>query len=632
MNQSSLNARVHYFERQYLRRQDLADEQAYHLAMRRRHNIAHHTWGIVSGLEIVQADGDLFVNPGLAVDRFGRELVVQHRMAVPLAGFETNDGDALHVWLYYGLIGAESARSTGSGQAEINFADCDKASTEAFYRYQEQPRLVTTSGSAEGDGTDPQNPPDVTEFAQRFAPHLMPPDDPNRQWPVYLGKIVRHNEKKFSVFANERPQAGIVGGAIQTPSGQTTVVLGGKSDSPRFAVRTIVRERDEKGKEVEKEKEVLAIDGGGIEVHGRAVVEGDMEVQAGALVFSSAEKEQEEAAEQAAGLVKGLEVAPKPWRIYRVNPKEEVPDSSAPDARSQLKLQQLRVELGNDAEKNAFVVGVFSAEDEAFQPILEVTDSRRTVIHGNLIVAGRVIEPNVRTVASGGTPEQQRQTAGFAGSHGSDFLVVNALSHPDFFVEVLQDTTGPTQLGKVLSERPDLLRQLIQHTETEAVVKVVTWKDPDSVTTAAAQLPEPTLQKLLAADADLVVRQVVAERGELVIEVLSEREIALSGLINVAPEAFAERLADTHLETLVTAGFHADPEQFTQTVVEQERARVADALLADEAGINVLVDQLAADPERVEQFLAILQRFDGLSNMLAAGLRRSGRGRRRPFG
>ena len=35
-------SRVHYFEEQFLRTQDYVDEQAYHVAARRRHNIAHN--------------------------------------------------------------------------------------------------------------------------------------------------------------------------------------------------------------------------------------------------------------------------------------------------------------------------------------------------------------------------------------------------------------------------------------------------------------------------------------------------------------------------------------------------------------------------------------------------------------
>ena len=44
--------RVRYFDRQFLRPQDFTDEQTYHVAMRRRHNIAGHSWGILHGLAL----------------------------------------------------------------------------------------------------------------------------------------------------------------------------------------------------------------------------------------------------------------------------------------------------------------------------------------------------------------------------------------------------------------------------------------------------------------------------------------------------------------------------------------------------------------------------------------------------
>ena len=41
--------RVRYREQQRLRSSDLQDEQAHRIAIRRRHNIAQHDWGIVRG-------------------------------------------------------------------------------------------------------------------------------------------------------------------------------------------------------------------------------------------------------------------------------------------------------------------------------------------------------------------------------------------------------------------------------------------------------------------------------------------------------------------------------------------------------------------------------------------------------
>ena len=52
-----LASRVNYHERQFIRLAEMCDEQAYHRQLHRRHNLTHHAWGIVAGLELVVNDG-----------------------------------------------------------------------------------------------------------------------------------------------------------------------------------------------------------------------------------------------------------------------------------------------------------------------------------------------------------------------------------------------------------------------------------------------------------------------------------------------------------------------------------------------------------------------------------------------
>jgi hypothetical protein len=108
--------RVHYREGQILRAADLADEQAVRVSLRRLHNIAQHGWGIVAGLAL-KADGNgLHVSAGMAVDGYGRELIVPQPVFVPWRGplsrdeqdnasppdlFDRLMRDAIDVWLIY---------------------------------------------------------------------------------------------------------------------------------------------------------------------------------------------------------------------------------------------------------------------------------------------------------------------------------------------------------------------------------------------------------------------------------------------------------------------------------------------------------------------------------------------------
>src|SRR5215207_29440 len=127
--------RVHYFERQFLRPADFADEQDYHVAMRRRHNISHHTWGVVTGLEVTAEEGNLYVQPGVAVDGYGRELILPQRQPLSTNAFTEKGSDELDVWLVY--------ERSGSDEPPAGYAGCGDSARggASFYRWQETARV-----------------------------------------------------------------------------------------------------------------------------------------------------------------------------------------------------------------------------------------------------------------------------------------------------------------------------------------------------------------------------------------------------------------------------------------------------------------------------------------------------------
>jgi hypothetical protein len=78
--------RLHYFNHQFLVEADFTDEQRYHLDMRRRLNRLLHTPGIAQGLEVEKsANKAVTVNPGTAIDRDGREMVLEADQVVDLS-------------------------------------------------------------------------------------------------------------------------------------------------------------------------------------------------------------------------------------------------------------------------------------------------------------------------------------------------------------------------------------------------------------------------------------------------------------------------------------------------------------------------------------------------------------------
>lgn len=83
--------RLRYYEHQYLGAVDFQDEQDYQRDMRRRHNVGLHAWGIVVGLELEERDPvsgasgpiEMYIRPGMAIDGFGRELVLLEPFQIP---------------------------------------------------------------------------------------------------------------------------------------------------------------------------------------------------------------------------------------------------------------------------------------------------------------------------------------------------------------------------------------------------------------------------------------------------------------------------------------------------------------------------------------------------------------------
>ena len=76
--------RVRFREGQRLAAQDLQAEQAFLLALARGHRIGLHIWGIVTGLEVTVGEDGLHVSEGIAVDGYGRDLILEPAATIPL--------------------------------------------------------------------------------------------------------------------------------------------------------------------------------------------------------------------------------------------------------------------------------------------------------------------------------------------------------------------------------------------------------------------------------------------------------------------------------------------------------------------------------------------------------------------
>lgn len=376
MSDNSIS-RTHYFEGQFLRTQDFVDEQAYHVAMRRRHNISHHTWGIVSGLELVLEEGNFFVQPGLAVDGYGRELILPQKKPLSSSAFIDKGSNELDVWLTYGL--------TSSDEAPSGYAGCGNGNSNgaSFYRWQETANVLLAKPA---DSPDRRLPQDIALSDRDFNATRTPPDGPESSWPVFLGQIIKdpaNQQEPLAVRSDDRPYVGLVGESITAPSGRARVQVGSElaNDPNRFAVFT----RDDNAPQPRNWLPRFEIDvDGEVTVRGDASVEGNLVIAGGAVEFEA---------------TNAVDNRAYPWTIYRTA------DGTT---------NQLRIEMAAAAglQKSEVVIGAWfkgpdatGQEKEMFHPCLTIRDDCSVEVGGNLVVKGtitadKVIEGQLSVAAS----------------------------------------------------------------------------------------------------------------------------------------------------------------------------------------------------------------------------------------
>lgn len=372
-------SRVNYFDRQYIRLAELRDEQTYHLQQRRRHNLSHHSWGIVVGLDLLPDDGRPVVRPGLAVDGYGRELLLLNRAVCGREQFDRLGVRKLDLWLEYRLD-LQTDRLAPS--------ECGKDGAATPYRATERAEVVVSRGGA---GPDPHHPPGVPPTAFE-EPLLATPDDPAQRWPVYLGRIEMtisdEGEASFEIDTSARIYVGITAGVIDHPGngGRVEIGLRPAQDETRMVGRdeylyAAGPDRDfavfAGGAPKEKLEPTLAVYDGGTQIRGMTEVHGDIVLDGAMLLFPDGPNPDSSASP-------ALPTAAPP-ALYRHN-------------------DELRFDLGTLAEgKRKLAIGVL--KDGEFKPALEVSiddtvggnPQARVKVFGDLHVDGTIDCTDVRT-------------------------------------------------------------------------------------------------------------------------------------------------------------------------------------------------------------------------------------------
>ena len=194
--------RLNYYQRQFLGAEDFKAQQAYHRDMRRRHHLAHHTWGIVVGLDLVELPHpddptllEIHVMPGMAVDGYGREILVLQPAKLNPADFASfKDNRLREVWIEYA---EEKARPPAPGY-ELCATPGQLSRTLETYRL-----VIHPSGASHPDIVvagkalaPPAPPPAVLPAPGTLAipidesvPHQELPD-PDTYWRIRLGNVL----------------------------------------------------------------------------------------------------------------------------------------------------------------------------------------------------------------------------------------------------------------------------------------------------------------------------------------------------------------------------------------------------------------------------------------------------------
>src|SRR5687768_11983980 len=177
--------RIRYYERQFLGALDFDAQQAYHRDMRRRHNLAPHTWGIHVGLELHQTpkegvpdEVEVCILPGAACDGFGREIIVLQPYKIERGPFLNFGGGSMPVWIAYDQEEAQPPRSGYElCDVEGQFArvrETFRIVVGPFDPFHERVRVAGKDAKVHGDPVNPPDPNDpcpVTIPSDESAPY-----------------------------------------------------------------------------------------------------------------------------------------------------------------------------------------------------------------------------------------------------------------------------------------------------------------------------------------------------------------------------------------------------------------------------------------------------------------------------
>jgi hypothetical protein len=116
MAESDSLTRPRFFTGKLLTAEDFTQEQQYVLDKLKRHNRSLHGFGIVSGLKVTTKSGKIAVDPGLALDCQGNEIVISTIQLISLPAAAETRGPA-YVNIRYAEVLVDPVTTDGDANA-----------------------------------------------------------------------------------------------------------------------------------------------------------------------------------------------------------------------------------------------------------------------------------------------------------------------------------------------------------------------------------------------------------------------------------------------------------------------------------------------------------------------------------
>ncbi len=381
MSAPVMSERVQYREGQRLLAADLRAEQAYHTAARRRHALSGHTWGIVRGLAPAVDAGRLLIQPGLAVDGYGRELLLPEPLAIDPADLAAAFAD----------VGVAPGRSADLWLMRVAALDA------AGRRWRDEAALRLTAAGVAAPGRPFDTPPEALDWPLWRD---LPDDEP---FPIFLGRVT--NAAPPAVDLAGRVYAALVGAEVVSPAPWLSLRREGAAEdeaapAPQAQARLRLADAPRGRLALDllgAEPLWLADDDG----ERRAVLRGDV-----ALSVDAAQPDAIPAADHAArGLsypaVLPLPAAALPWSLYRtaipiLGPDGQPADPPVPPL-DQLRLEMFHPGDEGDPARRRFSIGAYTPADPTtgapagYRPCLTVRADCQVEVAGAVTVTGELI-------------------------------------------------------------------------------------------------------------------------------------------------------------------------------------------------------------------------------------------------